>query len=724
LLDSLKSRFFNSPEWIISAGVFLVYWVVNRSYTGPAVPWDEIGYLANAALISGHTIDGATSYHAGYSFFLAPLFLIFSEPPQIWQAIMVLHAFLWSVSFLLLARILRKLLPQITKVQLVAALLVAAAYPAWITMAGYAYATTAFVFIYLLVILSLLFWNPARPWSIIPHCLLVGYLYWIHPIGLAVCIASFMVVTFVSIREKRYSPAILNLIIIVILVGVYQEVIDKWLISLATPEGYGPLSQHYPDSERFFSRFLNFDFWLHSVAKTAGHVSYLVVSSFGLILFGLINSMDKAYRFIQKIKRQHEKSHNLAEDAIFVFLVLSFLGVLAVSVIFFSGSESRVDHWIYGRYVELVILPLLALGVLSFWQKKWLYGAAFFVFLSGLLLSQLADMTAVNNLLNTSAFWPQYLIWENNFLYWMAAGSLALIIVCRAWKESKLANMLAVLFVIACFIASAVCSSLYHHHNITAQGTPSPFVHVIRESHPSGTCIGFNPEMVDSHYSFQSYPYHHMHFFHLYDYEYQRMSPEEWLNNCNGLYFTNSLDEFNERQDVTLLGQEALSQVYLLKKSAGQTIDILKKVDSVKDIYPASGWSVDRIIKYKDSELSEQVGPVGYYESGSIYAAGEEGFVVSGGHINLGPGEYSFKLFGKATVANGSYVEVDTGSNEAVHEEYEIMEDHESEASLISSGSFSLGEHTNILEIKVYIDSESCIRIDSYEIEFVSETND
>lgn len=585
MLERIKSTLLNSPEWIIAICVFVVYWLVSKAFTGPTVLNDEIGYLANAALISGYNIDGASSYHAGYSFFLAPFFLLFSEPSQIWQSAMALNAFMWALSFLLLARILKIIAPQYNKGQLFTALLISAIYPTWIIMSGYVFTTTAFVFIYLLAVLTFLFWKPDRPWTIIPHALAVGYLYWIHPVGLAVCVASFIVVAYVSVMEKKYASMIFNFIALAVLIILYREVIDKWLVLVATPEvvttpevvataeEYVPLYRHYPDSESIVSRLFKNDFWIRFFAKSAGKISYLIVSSFGFIYFGFIAAANKTRLLIKN--KSNQSLDELTTNSTYAFLALSLLGILAIGVIFFSiGSSTRIDQWIYGRYTEMVALPLFALGYLTTWHKKSLLFAFFFVLSTGILLNQVVDPELTNLHITTVAFWPQYLYIETNFLYWMAAGALAMLLLGLVRDNSKLANYLVLAIIAIIFIFSTVVQVLIHHSRIAAFGTPSEFVEIIRENYPPGTCVGVNPAGFGSIRDNPQTQEYHLHLFYLYDYAYRRMLPEEWLNSCDGPYLTFTLDGLDEEQGVKLLGHDLHSNFFMLIKDDRQNITV------------------------------------------------------------------------------------------------------------------------------------------------------
>ena len=722
LINNLKSKLLNSPEWVIPICVFFVFWLVNKSFTGPIIHDDEIGYLANAALISGHVVDGASKYHAGYSFFLAPLFVIFSDPSSVWQAIMVFNAFIWSVSFLLLAHILKVLVPGYSKGQLFIALLISALYPTWITISGYAFATTAFVFVYLLSILTLLFWKPDKYWTIIPHGLAVGYLYWVHPVGLAVCVASFMVVGLVSIREKRYAAVPISIILIAVLIISYRYGIESWLTGLATPQGYNPLS-HYPGSERIIGSLFNYEFLLRFVSKAAGQISYLIVSSLGLIYFGFIFSITKSYRLVQGHKKHNGTNVNLTDRTIFAYLTLSLLGVLAMGVIFFSiGTSGRIDQWIYGRYIEMVVLPLIALGYLSNWNKKGLLFAVFFVFVTGLLLNQLVDTELINLTVTTVAFWPQYLITETNYLYWMIAGAMILFLAGRVKCKKnldKFEHILLIVLLSVFFVTPSIFNCSLHYHSIAAGGKPSTLVEIVRLNYPSGTCIGINPEGLDYRHNARKYK-HPLHLFYLYDYGYRRMSPQEWLDDCKGPYFTYYIEELYQVEGVNLVGKEILSNIYLLVKEDGVPIVMPKMSESFRDIYTVSGWEVNYIISCEGRQLREVLGPVGRYEGGSIYSEGVEGFIVIDPDTKLGTGEYRISLRGEASAVSGSWIGIVSKGDGTEYAKFNISGNHESGKTVIAAGNFLLEEPVPDLEVRVYVKSAEGIRIDGYNIEFIN----
>lgn len=79
---------------------------------------DEFGYWANAAFMSGFDWSGVAShntyYSFGYSFVLAPLFLIDNFELR-YQAALILNIFFQIISFLLLNGISKRLFKQINR---------------------------------------------------------------------------------------------------------------------------------------------------------------------------------------------------------------------------------------------------------------------------------------------------------------------------------------------------------------------------------------------------------------------------------------------------------------------------------------------------------------------------------------------------------------------------------------------------------------------------------
>ena len=514
----------------------------------------------------------------------------------------------------------------------------------------------------------------------------------------------------------------MGIILLAALVTAYREIIDSWYIMLATPDGYDPLFRHYPDSDRLIGKLFGSLFWLQLITKSAGQLSYLIVSSFGLILLGILTSFGILHGFADETAKLNGHG-DLLHQAGHAYLVLSFLGIMATGVIYASGGDIRVDQWIYGRYTEMVVMPFIGLGYLSVTKKNWLYGAALFVFITGIILNRVADFETHASYYHTVAFWPQYVILETNFFYWMTAGALVLLLTARVWKSGRVGNLLVISLLLLIFVFSAVVSNKYHHMRLSGMGysRPSSFVEVIRENYPPGTCVGFNPQILDTMYTFEELRYN-LHLFYLYDYNYRRMTPEEWLESCEGPYFTYRLDDLYDRQDIILVGQERFSKIYLVAKNDSQPIISPDMKGTESDVYWGSGWSLDNRIYYNGEQLAGLPRQVGYYENGSIYSDGTSGLLLSGPGVRLGSGRYEYTVWGEVIFDKDARLYVVSGGGSNRHAETYFSNKISQNNSVIGAGNFTLEDPVNDLELRVYVRPEDIIRIDGFEIQYVAES--
>ena len=80
----IVKKILNNNKFLISVLVGILYFIINLKSRGPTYQQDEIGYLINAAFLVGNVVDGYSSYHSGYSIFLAPIFLLLKNPFDLW----------------------------------------------------------------------------------------------------------------------------------------------------------------------------------------------------------------------------------------------------------------------------------------------------------------------------------------------------------------------------------------------------------------------------------------------------------------------------------------------------------------------------------------------------------------------------------------------------------------------------------------------------------------
>jgi hypothetical protein len=557
-IPSAHSSAASAGNWwpaVSSVAIGCAYLAVSWHISGPAYLEDEIGYLTNAAFLAGHRIDAASSFHAGYSLFIAPTFL-FSDPSLVWKGVLTINAVLWAANFVMLYKIMRRLLPHTDERRVLAATIVSALYPTWIVSSAYAFATTAFVAVFLASILALFLWKRDNPVSILPHSILIGYLYWVHPTGAAVALASVLVVALDCWQRRDAKPIVLHLASVIALVVAYQRGVHPWIVSAMTPSGYAAQS-HYPTLASALETLVT----AHGLAVSSlllfGQFAYFVVASFGIAFVGLIFCMREALT-----PRGDVHSSAPQGDARVVYLLIGTapIAVMALaSISFFQNENFEGNYWIYGRYLEGAILPVLVIGFAVFRADIRLVVLSIYLVATGLLLDLMVPSGAEHNIVNTVSFWPQYLSANAGFFVWMLIGALAVAGVARYGRRVAIALM------VLTFPLSVYRQTVWHDWLVTNFSMPSSLVQTIRNTVPSGSCVGVNPVLPAGATFFQSERYH-LNSFYLFDYAYRRMSPAEWLQQCNGPYLSYNVSGLNEIAGIHAVARDPESGLLLFKK--------------------------------------------------------------------------------------------------------------------------------------------------------------
>jgi hypothetical protein len=533
--------------------IAVVYLISAWHTTGPAYLEDEIGYLANAALFAGHRLDAASSYHAGYSLLIAPAFFL-GSPDAVWKGVLTINAALWAASFAMLQVLLRRLMPDVPPNRLLAATLVTALYPTWIISSGYALATSAFVAIYLACLLALFAWSTRSAWSILPHSALTGCLYWVHPTGAAVVVASVIAVSLGAWRRRDPAPLVLHVLVAGLLVAAYQAGVHPAIAAAMTPTGYMPHS-HYPSLASALRTALTMRGFAAFATVLFGQCAYFIVATFGLAVVGTLYCVRRA------VPRADAENAGTQTRSVYALIAAAPPGLMALGAVsFFQWPHFEGDFWIYGRYVDGAMLPVLAIGVAVFKPDRKLAALSVFLAAAGLLLHVMTPPHDPPNILNTTAFWPQYLAPNAGFFVWMLFGAVAVAAVALAGRR------LAIALLIAAFPLGFYKQTMWHDWLLATFSTPSPLAAVIRHDVPRGTCVGVDPKLPDEPTLIQSERYH-LNAFYLFDYAYRRMSPAEWLAQCHGPYLTWDTSLVKDGQ-ARLLDRDAATGLLLLKRTA------------------------------------------------------------------------------------------------------------------------------------------------------------
>lgn len=546
---------FNWPLALSSVAIGCAFLAASWHISGPVYLRDEIGYLANAAFLTNHRIDAASSFHAGYSFLITPAFL-FSDPKVVWKAVLAINAILWTANFAMLYALLRRLLPDAQPSRLLTVTMISALYPTWIIASGYAFATTAFTTVLLASVLALFLWRKDNPLTILPHAALVGYLYWVHPTGAAVAGVSMLAVALGAWQWRDARPLLLHAALVAALVLTYQFGVHPWIVASMTPPGYAP-DFHYPSLASALKTLFTWRGFTVFTTMVSGQLAYFIAASFGLTVAGLL------FCSRQILSARHDDGRT-ADDgtmrSVCLLIGLAPISIIALGAIaFFHWDHFEGHFWIYGRYLDGAVLPVLALGLAVFRPDIRLAVSSIFLVAVGLLLAATVPPGVEHDISDTVGFWPQYLSRNAGFFTWMLLGAIAVAAVAQFGRR------LAVALMAASFALGIYHQTLWHQWFLTDLSAPSPLIETIRSTVPRGTCVGVNPALPAQATLFQT-TRHRLNSFYLFDYAYRRMSPTEWLAQCDGPYLTYDVPDLAKIGSVRRLATDAKSGLLLVQK--------------------------------------------------------------------------------------------------------------------------------------------------------------
>ena len=695
--------------WILVSAIFFAYWLFSRQYHGPAYLSDEIGYLTKAAAFAGYPVDMASSWQGGYSLLLAPLFISFSDPFMLWQGVMVINALMWACSFMLLFYVLRHLFPDQAFQSIFFAVAVSAVYPAWISMSGYAFATSAFVLVYMLALAALINISEKNPLTIIPYSLLTGYLFWIHPTGVAVIAASVLIIISLAWHTRRQTFIIYHVLIVSVLIVVYKFGVHAWLNHAMTSEHYSSYN-HYGSIALFIRACLNIkEYGLRWVVNILGQSSYIVIATFGIIVF-VVTEASKRFVLLQHDFFHHEK--RIIPALAFVFMILSMLGIILLGSLFFSSfSDQRIDQWIYGRYSEAVLLPLFAMGLLKAWRIRYAVIAGIFLMLTGLALHFISDATNTSyDIIHMTipGFWPYSLYNHHSFLMWFGIGTVGIVLTAVLNKRYVVFLMLPL------FLLCIRDQNIWHKDILAHYSKPTGIVEFVRSNFPFGSCIGFSPEKSTFE---QMRERSNMYAYYFFNYKMRRMSSEEWDRKCKGPYLTYSPDEIENWDKSKAIVQEKGNGFFLVLKKDDVKKIALDYLNYDDDLYIDDtgdrACMMAGCFKMRGQELAKY-SQAGIMQDGGITTNGQGGFLFYGPYFPLKKGRYHIRIDGQYENLSGAVLDVVSEAGEKKHFEIALDKIHHQTDTMIIP--LSLSSDVKDLEVRLRVTEDTQLSIRSYEI--------
>jgi hypothetical protein len=320
--------------------------------TGPVLVADEIGYLTNARLLAGGhpgQLEMAPFYKGGYSLLLTPLVDLASSPTLAYHLILALNAVLAASVFPLLYLLLTRFLGISPRIAIWASL-AGALYPALTTLSQVAMSENALyplICAWLIALAGTLSARAPRTELLWAAGLgaVAAALWSVHNRMVVVLVLTLAVLIWQAARG-RVRPANVGLACAVAAAGIVaSHFLDSYLID----HNFGGRVENEA-GERFDDLFAGHGLRT-AAANLLGQAWYLVVATFGLAAVVLMDV----------VGRLRAGGAALYTTVASIPLALAALLLLVSAAAF--PERTRPDMLIYGRYVEIVAPPLIALGL-------------------------------------------------------------------------------------------------------------------------------------------------------------------------------------------------------------------------------------------------------------------------------------------------------------------------------------------------------------------------
>lgn len=348
------------PWWVLPCGLLIVLHLLLATTVEVPQKGDELVYLGNARyLATGEGLVDATGrdpYKIGYSLFLVPAMWVDSSPLGGFSAVQVVNALLMTSLFPALFFLARRLSPSLGRFDQALLAGALACYPAVMLYATTAMSENAFVPLFAWLVLfahRALADHRIRDWAML--ALFTVLLYFVHERAVGILVGVTGLAPLAALIAWRRHGRGGGGVRPVVAYGGTAALVYALLRYVEVP---GSRWQTGTRSGGFLERALALP---ESLAATfSGHLWYLMLATGGCLALGLTLRCLEA-------RTAGEGSPSSRWPPLFPwFLAGSTLSVLAISTIFLAQRpEAQFTHWVYGRYVEGVLLPPFLVALLA-----------------------------------------------------------------------------------------------------------------------------------------------------------------------------------------------------------------------------------------------------------------------------------------------------------------------------------------------------------------------
>jgi hypothetical protein len=705
--------------FLLSLFIFIIYLLINIRYHAPVTLSDEAGYLTKAMALSGIKVDAASSYFGGYSLMILPAFLLSHDPSTQWSIVMILNSLMWAISAGLLFLMLKKYFPKKSSLVVATVTALTLLYPGFISISSYSLATSGFVLILMLALTVLIKSDFRNPRYLLLFSLLAGYLFWVHPLGLvfvAVSIICLIARAILCEGFKKYLPSIL---LMVFMTTVYLIAIHPWFNNIMTPIGLS-IRNHYNDFYvNIFLRASNVSYFIYAFTFFIGQISFLLVATFGVVVFCV------DWLFGGRKRRFYDNLLTMIKNEtlnlVLLMVVLSIIITAVVEALYFPADllPFRFAQWVYGRYVEMFLMPVIGVGLLSKWRLKPILWACVFAIFTGIIF------TLVINKSNTTfyyvweasicTFWPLVVFLGSNYLFWFVAGSIGMIYV--AYTGTKNQKWLGLL-VSPLLIFSLIHQSNIHLVDYYAQHGREIISRVIGDNYKPGSCVGFDERVSSYTGVLQYYSYFT---FRLSNYKTMRMLPGEWAKKCDGPFLTYNTDFIKDTKGAKIIVQDKATNIFLVTRQNDISLSYKMPIDRGSLKYftipdEPIGCKINSYPNWNALVNDPSVTQVGGYVDGRLNTKNREGYLLIAPKTLICKGVYDIKFnldIKKQDLDSRLKI---TSRNASLNHLIVYFDNYPNKREF----AFQLGEDTSDLQIMIYVGQDAQMSLSSYSIRSIN----
>lgn len=340
---------------------------------------DEFGYWGIAARLAGydwHDLLQETEYYSfGYSFILVPLFglnRLGISMSVIYKLAIIMNAFFMAGTYLLIQYVIKKIFTDFPDKLIQPVSLFVVLYIGYSTKTDAAWTETYLLFMFWCVIaLFIRFISKPGYMRIFWLSLATVNLFAIHMRSAGVVIAVIMCVCFYYLVElKKIDKKYILFSVVLAVMFASAFLLFKNYVNTNIYQDAGGSTNDISTNAGRAAALMSLRGIIDLFLSICGKLYNVGSASFLLVMFGLAFSVSYLIRKIYADVRSRKFIWQSEELAI-LFLMLAFLGELAVSSIFkglkyYSKGTVNVvatDSIVYGRYFEFAIGPMIILGI-------------------------------------------------------------------------------------------------------------------------------------------------------------------------------------------------------------------------------------------------------------------------------------------------------------------------------------------------------------------------